>query len=238
MADQKLNIVWTKPILSQEVKNYNDIVATEFKQHNMPISNRDIPKIDPKITKFYKFIVSPFSKGEMLSIPLNSDTEFDIQKLQNFKPFEYDNMVAGSYGKVYGEYLVKLTQDLKKVGYLEISAPIVIRFVNFGETRRSGEESYFLFNRHREMNLALHYGIPIKVWVIDLIPSVKTVRSNALKYGYLRGGESSFLKFVKNVTGKDTMEALTARERFKVIQRMAQIRKEERKAEKLRLAGK
>jgi hypothetical protein len=228
MAERKLNIVWTKPVLSKEVKNYTDIVKTEFKQHNLPIGNKDIPKVDPKITKFYKFIVGPFSRGELTPIPLNSDTEFDIQKLQNFEPFEYDNIVAGSYGRPYGEYLKKLTDDLKKVGYLELSAPIVIRFINFGETRRPGEESYFLFNRHRELNLALHYGIPVKVWVIDLIPSVKTVRNNALKYGYLRGGEQGFLNFVRNVTGKDNLEVLSARERFKVIQRMAQLRKEKK----------
>lgn len=232
--EKKLNILWTKPVLSKEIKNYDDSIMLEFTQHKLPISNKDVGKVDPKITRIYKFLVNPFEKGELKEIPLNSDTEFDLQKLQNFETFEYDNIVAGSYGRKYGEYLKDLTSDLKRSGYLEISAPIVIRFINFGETRRPGEESYYLFSRGREISLALHYGIPVKVWVVNLIPSMKSVRDNAMKYGYLKGGEQSLKAFVKNVTGKENLDELTARERFKVIRRMVDDRRKKEQERKFR----
>jgi hypothetical protein len=112
----------------------------------------------------------------------------------------------------------KVASDLKEKGTMKIPAPLVIRFINFGETRRTGESSYFLFSGNRRVNLALYYGIPVKVWLVDLIPSRRDVRDFAEKSGIMTKGSEFFTEFLVDKTGKDNLDSLTARERFNIIQ--------------------
>ena len=216
-SKKKLSIKWAKPDLAEEILHYDAAAKLEFYQHNIDISNKDIGKIDARATKFYKYLIKPFSKGELLDLPLSSDEEFQVTRIQNLDAYEYENIVAGAYGRGYGDVLIETTNNIKKYGNLTLPAPIVIRFINFGETRRSEESSYFLFSGNRRINLALHYGIPIKVWVVDLIPSRRDVRDFADKVGILRRGESYFNDFIKKTVGKENLDDLSARERFKVI---------------------
>jgi hypothetical protein len=214
----KLKINWVEPDLAEEIQHYTDAVRTEFYQHNIDITNTDISKSKAASTKFYKYISQPFRRGKMEDLPLYSEDEFQVTKIQNLDSYEYENIVAGAYGKGYGEVMKKVADDLKNSGKLTLPAPIVIRFINFGETRRKGEASYYLFSGNRRINLALYYGIPIKVWVVDLIPSRRDVRDFAEKSGILKKGDEFFKDFLTKRTGKDNLDSLTARERFNVIQ--------------------
>lgn len=214
----KLKINWEKPDLGEEIQHYTDKVKTEFYQHNIDISNSDINKVKASSTKFYKYISSPFSRGKLVDLPLHSEDEFQVTKIQNLDSYEYENIVAGAYGKPYGEVMRKVASELKQKLTMNMPAPIVIRFINFGETRRSGESSYFLFSGNRRINLALYYDIPIKVWLVDLIPSRRDVRDFADKSGITKKGSEYFIEFLKDKTGKDSIDALSARERFNVIQ--------------------
>lgn len=214
----KLKINWVKPDLAEEIQHYTDAVKTEFYQHNIDIPNSDIGKVKANSTKFFKYILQPFQRGRIEDLPLYAEDEFQVTKIQNLDVYEYENIVADAYGKGYGEVMRKIAAELKEKGTLELPAPIVIRFVNFGETRRKGESSYFLFSGNRRINLALHYGIPIKVWLVDLIPSRRDVREFAEKSGILKKGDEFFKEFLMKRTGKDSLDTLTARERFNVIQ--------------------
>ena len=218
IPSKKLHIKWAKPDLAGEILHYDAAAKLEFYQHNIDISNKDIGKVEAKATKFYKYIFKPFNKGELVDLPLTSEDEFQVTRIQNLDSYEYENIVAGAYGRGYGDILIEVTKALKKNGSLTLPAPIIIRFINFGETRRSSESSYFLLSGNRRINLALHYGIPIKAWVIDLIPSRRDVRDFAEKTGVLRKGESFFRDLIHKTVGKDNLEELTARERFKIIQ--------------------
>jgi hypothetical protein len=131
--------------------------------------------------------------------------------------YEFDNITSGAYGKAYGDVLVKLADDLKQSGSLTLPAPILIRFINFGETRTSSESSYYLFSGNRLVNLALQYNIPVKAWVIDLVPSRRDVREFATQAG-VTSDPVQFKKIIRRSTGKETLDELTARERFKIIQ--------------------
>jgi hypothetical protein len=215
---KKLSIKWVEPDLAEEIHHYTDAVKTEFYQHNIDISNQDISKAKAAGTKFYKYISQPFSRGKMEDLPLYSEDEFQVTKIQNLDSYEYENIVSGAYGKGYGEVMRKVSDELKAKGTLSLPAPIVIRFINFGETRRTGESSYYLFSGNRRINLALYYGIPVKVWVIDLIPSRRDVRDFAEKSGIFKKGKEYFTDFLMKRTGKDNIDVLTARERFNVIQ--------------------
>lgn len=213
----RLKINWVEPDLAEEVQHYDDKAKIEFYQHNITIGNKDVGKVAPRSTKFYKYISDPFKKGSLEVLPLVSDGDFQISKVQNLMSFEFDNIVTGAYGKAYGEVLEQMAEDLKKEGSLTLPAPIVIRFVNFGETRTSSESSYYLFSGNRRINLALHYAIPIKVWVIDLVPSRRDVRDFAQKSGATQNPEK-FKKILRRLTGKESLDDLNARERFKIIQ--------------------
>ena len=215
---KKLHIKWVKPDLGEEILHYDAAAKLEFYQHNIDIPNKDIGKIESKATKFYKYLTKPFNKGQLMDLPLTSEDEFQVTRLQNLDAYEYENIVAGAYGRGYGDVLIEITKNIKKYGSLSLPAPIVIRFINFGETRRSEESSFFLFSGNRRINLALHYGIPIKVWVVDLIPSRRDVRDFAEKVGILKRGESYFKEFMDKTVGKDNIDDLSARERFKIIQ--------------------
>ena len=162
----KLSIKWVQPDLAEEIEHYDDKAKLEFYQHNITIGNKDIDKTSPRSTKFYRYISEPFKKGKMEYLPVTSDDDFYVNKIQNLMSFEFDNIVTGAYGKAYGEVLEKLADDLKTKGSITLPAPIVIRFINFGETRTSSESSYYLFSGNRRINLALQYNIPIKAWVI------------------------------------------------------------------------
>ena len=214
---KKLHIKWAKPDLGEEILHYDAAAKLEFYQHNIDIPNKDIGKIEPKGTKFYKYLFKPFNKGQLMDLPLTAEDEFQVTRIQNLDAYEYENIVAGAYGRGYGDVLIDVTKNIKKFGNLTLPAPIVIRFINFGETRRSEESSYFLFSGNRRINLALHYGIPIKVWVVDLIPSRRDVRDFAEKVGILRRGESYFKDFMNKSVGKNNLDDLSARERFKII---------------------
>jgi hypothetical protein len=131
--------------------------------------------------------------------------------------YEYDNIVNGAYGRAYGDVLIKTSEELKKRGELDLPAPIIIRFINFGETRTSEEDSYYLFSGNRLANLALQYNIPVKAWVIDLIPSRRDVRQFAEQSG-ATSDPVRFKKLLKRETGKESIDDLNARERFKIIQ--------------------
>lgn len=215
--NKKLKIKWVDPDLGQEVEHYDDKAKVEFYQHNITIGNKDIGKTAPRATKFYKYIIEPFRKGEYQDLPITSDDEFNVTKIQNLMDFEFDNIVNGAYGKAYGDVLGTLAKDLKEKGSLELPAPIIIRFVNFGETRTSSESSYYLLSGNRRINLALQYNIPIKAWVVDLIPSRRDVRDFAKKSGAL-DDPGKFKKFLRRSTGKENIDELSARERFKIIQ--------------------
>jgi hypothetical protein len=214
----KMKINWVDPDLAEEIHHYTDAVRTEFYQHNIDITNTDIGKSKAATTKFYKYISQPFRRGKLEDLPLYSEDEFQVTKIQNLDAYEYENIVAGAYGKGYGQVMNKVADDLKTRGKLTLPAPIVIRFINFGETRRKGEASYYLFSGNRRINLALYYGLPIKVWVVDLIPSRRDVRDFAEKSGILKKGDEFFKEFLTRRTGKDNLDSLTARERFNVIQ--------------------
>ena len=213
----KLKINWVEPDLAEEIEHYDDKAKLEFYQHNITIGNKDIGKTTPRSTKFYKYISEPFKKGELKLLPLVSDEEFNANKIQNLMNFEFDNITAGAYGKAYGDVLSQLAEDLKRKGSLTLPAPIVIRFINFGETRSSSESSYYLFSGNRRLNLALQYNIPIKVWVIDLVPSRRDVREFAQSSGITQD-PTKFKKLLRRQTGKESLDDLTARERFKIIQ--------------------
>lgn len=215
---KKLNIKWVKPDLGEEILHYDAAVKLEFYQHNIDIPNKDVGKVAAKATRFYKYLIKPFMKGEMRSLPLSSEDEFQVTRIGNLDSYEYENIVAGAYGRSYGDVLIDTTNNLKKYGTLSLPAPIIIRFINFGETRRKTEVSYFLFSGNRRINLALHYGIPIKAWVVDLIPSRRDVRDFAEKVGVLKRGENYFNEMISKITGKPNLDELNARERFKVIQ--------------------
>jgi hypothetical protein len=212
-----LSINWEKPDLAEEIDHYDDKAKLEFYQHNITIGNRDIGKTNPRSTKFYKYISEPFKKGHFETLPVTSDDEFNVNRIQNLMAFEFDNISNGAYGKAYGEVINKLAEDLKKDGSLNLPAPIVIRFINFGETRTSSESSYYLFSGNRRINLALQYNIPIKVWVVDLVPSRRDVREFATQAG-ATSNPAKFKKLLRRSTGKDNLDDLNARERFKIIQ--------------------
>jgi hypothetical protein len=213
----KLSINWEKPDLAEEIQHYDDKAKLEFYQHNITIGNKDIGKVSPRATKFYKYISEPFKKGRYEALPIVSEDNFNVNGIQNLMAYEYDNIITGAYGKAYGDVLVKISDDLKKKGSLDLPAPIVVRFINFGETRTSAESSYYLFSGNRIINLALQYNIPIKVWIIDLVPSRRDVREFAQKSGITSDPEK-FRKIIKRATGKDNLDDLNARERFKIIQ--------------------
>jgi hypothetical protein len=213
----KLKINWEKPDLAEEIHHYDDKAKLEFYQHNITIGNKDIGKTSARSTKFYKYIIEPFKKGHTENLPIVSDDQFDINSIQNLMVYEYDNIVAGAYGRAYGDVLIKISEDLKKKGSLNLPLPIIIKFINFGETRTSSEDSYYLFSGNRIINLALQYNIPIKAWVIDLVPSRRDVREFAQKAGATTD-PVKFKKILKRATGKDNLDDLNARERFKIIQ--------------------
>ena len=213
----KLKINWEKPDLAEEIHHYDDKAKLEFYQHNITIGNRDIGKTNARATKFYKYIIEPFRKGHIENLPIVSDNKLDINSIQNLMVYEYDNIVAGAYGRAYGDVLIKISEDLKKKGSLDLPLPIIIKFINFGETRTSSEDSYYLFSGNRIINLALQYNIPIKAWVIDLVPSRRDVREFAQKSGATTD-PVKFKKILKRATGKDNLDDLNARERFKIIQ--------------------
>ena len=213
----KLKINWEKPDLGEEIHHYDDKAKLEFYQHNITIGNKDIGKTNARSTKFYKYIIEPFKKGHIENIPIVSDDQFDINSIQNLMVYEYDNIVAGAYGRAYGDVLIKISEDLKRKGSLNLPLPIIIKFINFGETRTSSEDSYYLFSGNRIINLALQYNIPIKAWVIDLVPSRRDVREFAQKAG-ATSDPVRFKKIIKRATGKDNLDDLNARERFKIIQ--------------------
>lgn len=213
----KLKINWEKPDLAEDIEHYDDKAKLEFYQHNITIGNKDIGKVSPRSTKFYKYISEPFKRGAFEEIPLFSEDEFNINKIQNLMAYEFDNIVSGAYGKAYGDVLVKLADDLKSKGTLNLPAPILIRFINFGETRTSSESSYYLFSGNRLINLALQYNIPVKAWVVDLVPSRRDVRDFANQSG-ITADPVKFKKLIRRSTGKESIDELTARERFKIIQ--------------------
>jgi hypothetical protein len=213
----KLKINWEKPDLAEEIHHYDDKAKLEFYQHNITIGNKDIGKTSARATKFYKYIIEPFRKGHIENLPIVSDNQLDINSIQNLMVYEYDNIVAGAYGRAYGDVLIKISEDLKKKGSLNLPLPIIIKFINFGETRTSSEDSYYLFSGNRIINLALQYNIPIKAWVIDLVPSRRDVREFAQKAGATTD-PVKFKKILKRATGKDNLDDLNARERFKIIQ--------------------
>lgn len=213
----KLTIKWEKPTLAEEIDHYDDKAKLEFYQHNITIGNKDIGRVSPRATKFYKYISEPFKKGRFETLPIVSEDNFNVNSIQNLMAYEYDNIVTGAYGKAYGDVLAQISEDLKNEGSLSLPAPIVIRFINFGETRTSAESSYYLFSGNRRLNLALQYNIPIKVWIIDLVPSRRDVREFAQKSGATANPEK-FKKVLKRATGKDNLDDLNARERFKIIQ--------------------
>lgn len=213
----KLKINWEKPDLGEEIHHYDDKAKLEFYQHNITIGNKDIGKTNARSTKFYKYIIEPFRKGHTENLPVVSDDQFDINSVQNLMVYEYDNIVSGAYGRAYGDVLIKISEDLKKKGSLNLPLPIIIKFINFGETRNSSEDSYYLFSGNRIINLALQYNIPINAWIIDLVPSRRDVREFAQKSGATTDPEK-FRKILKRTTGKDTLDDLNARERFKIIQ--------------------
>jgi hypothetical protein len=213
----KLKINWEKPDLAEEIHHYDDKAKLEFYQHNITIGNKDIGKTSARATKFYKYIIEPFRKGHIENLPIVSDNQLDINSIQNLMVYEYDNIVAGAYGRAYGDVLIKISEDFKKRGSLNLPLPIIIKFINFGETRTSSEDSYYLFSGNRIINLALQYNIPIKAWVIDLVPSRRDVREFAQKAGATTD-PVKFKKILKRATGKDNLDDLNARERFKIIQ--------------------
>lgn len=217
VSRKKLKINWTKPDLVEEISHYDDKAKLEFYQHNITIGNKDIGKVSARATKFYKYIIEPFRKGKMMEIPVVSEDSFDVNSIQNFMTYEYDNIINGAYGRSYGDVLIKTAEELKKSGSLDLPAPIIIRFINFGETRTSEEASYYLFSGNRTANLALQYNIPVKAWVVDLIPSRRDVRQFAEKSG-ISSDPVKFKKLLRRETGKETIDELTARERFKIIQ--------------------
>lgn len=214
---KNLKINWTKPDLSEEISHYDDKAKLEFYQHNITIGNKDIGKTSPRSTKFYKYISEPFRKGHFEQIPIVSETGLDVNSIQNFMVYEYDNIVNGAYGRAYGDVLLKITDELKKSGSISLPTPIVIKFINFGETRTSEEASYYLFSGNRIANLALQYNIPIKAWVVDLIPSRRDVRQFADQSG-ASSDPVKFKKLLRRETGKESIDDLNARERFKIIQ--------------------
>jgi hypothetical protein len=214
---QSLSIKWVEPDLAEEILHYDDKAKLEFYQHNITIGNRDVEKVSPKATKFYKYIIEPFKKGKLEELPIVSDDEFNVNRIQNLMSYEFDNIVSGAYGKAYGEVLGKMTEDLKNEGSLTLPAPIIIRFINFGETRTSAESSYYLFSGNRRINLALQYNIPVEAWVINLVPSRRDVREFAQKSGAIKD-PIKFKKLIRRSTGKESIEELSARERFKIIQ--------------------
>lgn len=214
---KNLSINWIKPDLAEEISHYDDKAKLEFYQHNITIGNKDIGKSSPRSTKFYKYIIEPFKKGSIEIVPVVSEESFDINSIQNFMVYEYDNIVNGAYGRSYGDVLVKISEELKTKGSLTLPCPIIIRFINFGETRTSEESSYYLFSGNRIANLALQYNIPIKAWVVDLVPSRRDVRQFAEQSG-ATSDPAKFKKLLRRETGKDTLDELTARERFRIIQ--------------------
>lgn len=216
-SSKRLSINWVKPDLASEIEHYDDKAKLEFYQHNITIGNKDIGKSPARSTKFYRYILEPFRKGHFESVPVVSETSFDVNSIQNFMVYEYDNIVNGAYGRAYGDVLVKTTEELKRRGKLDLPAPIIIKFINFGETRTSEESSYYLFSGNRTANLALQYNIPIKAWVIDLIPSRRDVRQFADQSG-ASADPVKFKKLMKRETGKENIDDLNARERFKIIQ--------------------
>lgn len=217
ISRKNLKINWTKPDLAEEISHYDDKAKLEFYQHNITIGNKDIGKTSPRSTKFYKYISEPFKKGHFEQIPVVSETGLDVNSIQNFMVYEYDNIVNGAYGRSYGDVLVKITDELKKSGSISLPSPIVIKFINFGETRTSEEASYYLFSGNRIANLALQYNIPIKAWVVDLIPSRRDVRQFADQSG-ASSDPVKFKKLLRRETGKESIDDLNARERFKIIQ--------------------
>jgi len=196
-SKKNLRINWSEPDLSKEIDHYDDKAKLEFYQHNITIGNKDIGKSPARSTKFYKYI--------------------SVNSIQNFMVYEYDNIVNGAYGRAYGDVLIKTTEELKKSGSISLPAPIVIKFINFGETRTSEEASYYLFSGNRVANLALQYNIPIKAWVVDLIPSRRDVRQFADQSG-ASSDPTKFKKLLRRETGKENIDDLNARERFKIIQ--------------------
>ena len=68
----------------------------------------------------------------MEELPLYSEDEFQVTKIQNLDSYEFENIIAGAYGKGYGKVMKKVADDLKEKGTLTLPAPIVIRFINFG----------------------------------------------------------------------------------------------------------
>ena len=214
---KNLKINWIKPDLAEEISHYDDKAKLEFYQHNITIGNKDIDKAPARSTKFYKYISEPFKKGEFKNIPIVSEDSFDVNSIQNLMAYEYDNIVNGAYGRAYGDVLLKISDELKTKGSITLPSPIVIRFINFGETRTSEESSYYLFSGNRIANLALQYNIPIKAWVIDLIPSRRDVRQFIEQSG-LSSDPVKFKKILKRETGKESIDDLSARERFKIIQ--------------------
>ena len=213
----KLKIKWEMPDLAEEIHHYDDKAKLEFYQHNITIGNKDIGKISPRSTKFFKYISEPFRKGRIETLPIVSEDGFDVNSIQNLMVYEFDNIVAGAYGRAYGDVLIRISEDLKKKGTLSLPSPIIIKFINFGETRTSAEYSYYLFSGNRICNLALQYNIPIEALVIDLVPSRRDVREFAQKAG-ANTDPVKFKKLLKRETGKDSVDNLNARERFKIIQ--------------------
>ena len=213
----KFKINWINPDLLEEIGHYDDRVKLEFYQHNITIGNKDIGKVANRSTKFYKYISETFKKGTIEDLPVVSDDEFNITKVQNLMAYEFDNITTGAYGKSYGDVLTKIADELKKKGSIQLPYPIVFRFINFGETRTSAEDSYYLFSGNRIINLALHYNIPLKVYVIDLVPSRRDVREFAEKSG-VAADPIKFKKMLRRSTGKENIDDLNARERFTVIQ--------------------
>jgi hypothetical protein len=213
----KLKINWEKPDLAEEIDHYDDKAKLEFYQHNITIGNKDIGKVSPRSTKFYKYISGPFKNGKSEILPVVSDDNFNVNSIQNLMSYEYDNIITGAYGKAYGDVLSKISEDLRSKGSLSLPSPVIIRLINFGETRNSEEYSYYLFSGNRIINLALQYNIPIKVWVVDLVPSRRDVREFAQKTG-LTADPEKFRKIIKRATGKDSIDDLNARERFRIIQ--------------------
>jgi len=138
-ASSKYKIEWKKPDVSKEADEY----------FNNAITSSTLLKAKVKFNNLKEF-EDKFKKGKVEDLPVaglqNITTSPDDFKIElNVPEYRY------SYESMKKELIDK--------GYIALEMPIIVKL---------NDDKYWGFSGNRRTNLAFEFGIPVKVWMVEL----------------------------------------------------------------------
>jgi hypothetical protein len=137
-----MKIIWTKPVLSSEIGEYfeNDFTKNFFKNKGLIFDAHE------ELTSFLK-------TGTLVEIdPKKFNAGNTVNMTLTEKDFEEELKDPG-----YKKSWKSMESALVEQGEISLPAPIVVDFSGL----------FFGFAGNRRMNLALKYGVPLKVWRVS-----------------------------------------------------------------------